>query len=206
MDHIQKINSMKTILVTNTHSYNGSNSVAVDLAVVNARSGKSVVLVDADLRRPILHSLFQLPNIMGLSDILQNHHSPFAVMQYQDSISLSIITSGRFPDCYLDIFDPTIMRESLQELKETFDKVIIHGPPFFFQEATSLAAQVEGVVILIHPGYYRTETSRAIIEKFQRTGATMIGLVMREYLKNQIETSGFIGQIFANDEFVKLST
>jgi len=204
MEQMQKIKSIKTILVTNTRSFNDQNSVAADLAVMIAKNGKSVALVDADLRRPIIHTLFQLPNRVGLSDILQNHRSALAVMHDREEGHLSILTSGRLPTNCFDIFNSAKMKESMQTLKEKFDKIIIHGPPFFFTEATSLAAQVDGVVLLIHPGYNKTDTSRAIIDKFQRTGATMIGIVMREQPKHQANQSAFIDRLLTYDKRARL--
>jgi capsular exopolysaccharide synthesis family protein len=204
MEQMQKIKSIKTILVTNTRSFTDNNSVAADLAVMIAQNGKSVALVDADLRRPIIHTLFQLPNRVGLSDILQNHRSPLAIMHDREEDQLSILTSGRLPTSCVDIFNSAKMKESIQILKEKFDKIIIHGPPFFFTEATSLAAQVDGVVLLIHPGYNKTDTSRAIIDKFQRTGATMIGIVMREQPKHQANQSAFIDRLLTYDKRARL--
>ncbi len=204
MEQMQKIKSIKTILVTNTRSFTDNNSVAADLAVMIAQNGKRVVLVDADLRRPIIHTLFQLPNRVGLSDILQNHRSPLAVMHNQEGGHLSILTSGRLPTNCFDIFNSVKMKESMQILKEKFNKIIIHGPPFFFTEATSLAAQVDGVILLIHPGYNKTDTSHAIIDKFQRTGATMIGIVMREQPKHQANQSAFIDRLLAYDKRARL--
>jgi len=201
---MQKIKSIKTILVTNTRSFTENNSVAADLAVMIAQNGKRVALVDADLRRPIIHTLFQLPNRVGLSDILQNRRSPLAVMHNQEGGHLSILTSGRLPTNCFDIFNSAKMKESMQILKEKFNKIIIHGPPFFFTEATSLAAQVDGVILLIHPGYNKTDTSRAIIDKFQRTGATMIGIVMREQPKHQANQSAFIDRLLAYDKRARL--
>jgi len=204
MEQMQKIKSIKTILVTNTRSFTNHNSVAADLAVMIAQNGKRVALVDADLRRPIIHTLFQLPNRVGLSDILQNQRSPLAVMHDQEGNHLSILTSGRLPTNCFDIFNSTKMKESMKILKEKFDKIIIHGPPFFFTEATSLAAQVDGVVLLIHPGYNKTDTSRAIIDKFQRTGATMIGIVMREQPKHRANQSAFIDRLLTYDKRARL--
>ena len=204
MEKTQKIKSIKTILVTNTRSFTDHNSVAADLAVMIAQNGKRVALVDADLRRPIIHTLFQLPNRVGLSDILQDHRSPLAVMHDREEDHLSILTSGRLPSSCLDIFNSTKMKESMQILKKKFNKIIIHGPPFFFTEATSLAAQVDGVVLLINPGYNKTDTSRAIINKFQRTGATMIGIVMREQLKHQANQSAFINRLLTYDKRARI--
>jgi len=204
MEQMQKIKSFKTILVSNTRSFTGHNSVAADLAVMIAQNGKRVALVDADLHRPIIHTLFQLPNRVGLSDILQNYRSPLAVMHDRERDNLSILTSGRPPTNCFDIFNSAKFKKSIQILKGEFDKIIIHGPPFFFTEATSLAAQVDGVVLLIHPGYNKTDTSRATIDKFQRTGATMIGIVMREQPKHQANQSAFIDRLLTYDKRTRL--
>ena len=204
MEKTQKIISIKTILVTNTRSFSDNNSVAADLAVLIAKNGKRVALIDTNLRRPIIHSLFQLPNRVGLSDILQNHRSPLAVMHDREEDHLSILTSGRLPDGCFDIFNSAKMKKLMQILKDNFDKIIIHGPPFFFTETTSLAAQVDGVVLLIHPGYNKTDTSRAIIDKFQRTGATMIGIVMRDQPRHQANQSAFIDRLLTYDKRARL--
>ena len=85
MEQMQIIKSIKTILVTNTRSFSDNNSVAADLAVIIAKSGKKVALIDANLRRPILHKMFQLPNQLGLSDILHNHRSPLSVLHEREN-------------------------------------------------------------------------------------------------------------------------
>ena len=204
MEQMQNIKSIKTILVTNTRSFTDTDSVAADLAVLIAGNGKKVALIDADLRRPIIHTLFNLPNRVGLSDILQNQRSPLAVMHNRKEDNLSILTSGRVPTNYLDIFNFAKTKGFMQILDDTFDKIIIHGPPFFFTETVSLAAQVDGVVLLIHPGYNKTESSRAIIDKFQQTGATIIGIVMREQSKHQATQSAFIDRLLTFDKQARL--
>lgn len=204
MEQMQNIKSIKNILVTNTRSYSDANSVAADLAVLIAENGKKVALIDANFRRPTIHSLFNLPNRVGLSDILQNQRSPLAVMHDHEHDNLSILTSGRMPTNNFDIFNFAKMKGLMQILNDNFDKIIVHGPPFFFTETVSLAAQVDGVILLIHPGYNKNDTSHAIIEKFQQTGATIIGIVMREQSKHQANQSAFIDRLLTYDKQARL--
>ena len=133
MEQMNKINSIKTILVSNTRSCTDTNSVAADLAVLIAENEKKVALVDADLRRPIIHTQFNLPNRVGLSDILQNQRPPLAIMHNHEKDNLSILTGGRVPSNYLDIFNFSKMKGLMQILDDNFDKVIIHGPHFSSQ-------------------------------------------------------------------------
>lgn len=204
MDINQKTKSIQSILVTNTRSFTDGSSIAADLATLIAQNGKRVVLIDADLRRPIIHTLFNIPNRVGLIDILQDSRPPLSVMHVQHDNSLYILPSGKSPKDTTDFIGSTKMNELLQYLKGRFDKIIVHGPPFFYSETTALAAQVDGVVLLIHPGYNKNETSRAIIEKFQKTGATIIGIVMRNQPKNQLNQKAFIDRLLSYDKRARL--
>jgi len=205
MDNEQKIMSIQTILVTNTRSFTDGSSIAVDLAALIAQNGKRVVLIDADLRRPIIHSIFNLPNRVGLTDLLRDDRHPLAVMHSMQEGKLHVISSGKLPKGSVDLMNSAGMKDLLRYLKSRFDKIIIHGPPFFYTETASLAAQADGVVLLIHPGYNKNETSRAIIEKFQKTGATIIGVVMRNQPKNQINQKLFLDRLLSYDKHARLA-
>jgi Mrp family chromosome partitioning ATPase len=97
------------------------------------------------------------------------------------------------------------MSSLLSQLNAEYDKVIIHGPPFFYSEATSLAGKVDGVVLLIHPGHTKSDPSQAIMEKFQKTGATIIGIVMRDQPKYQVNQSAFIDKLLTYDRRARLT-
>ena len=104
MENLNKIKSIKSILVTNTRAYSDGNSVAADLAALVSQNGKRVALVDADLRRPLLHSLFKLPNRVGLVDILQEQRSLSAAMHSVNSNHLFVLTAGILPTADIDLF------------------------------------------------------------------------------------------------------
>lgn len=200
MDPWLRSNAMDTVLVTSTRAYSNGSSVAADIAQMIAEKGKKVALIDADLHRPLLHKIFDLPQSLGLSDVLNNHRSPLSVLHQQENSSLAILTSGIGPLADFDLFNSQKMRSHLQLIKNEYDKVIIHGPPFFYAEALALAALVDSVVMLIHPGTNKTESSRAIVDKFQRTGAAVVGVVMREQPRYQAKQSAFIDQLLAFDK------
>ncbi len=196
--------TIQSFLVYNPRSFSDGSSIAADLATLIAQNGKRVVLIDADLRRPIIHNQFNIPNRVGLVDILESSRPPLSVMHALHDNHLYVLTSGKLPKENKDFIGSAKMDELLQFLKSHFDKIIVHGPPFFYTEATSLAAQVDGVVLLIHPGYNKNETSRAIIEKFQKTGATIIGIVMRNQPKNQLNQKVFIDRLLSYDKRARL--
>ncbi len=205
MENLNKIKSIKSILVTNTRAYSDGNSVAAELAALVAQNGKRVALVDADLRRPLLHSLFELPNRVGLVDILQEQRSLSAVMHTVNSNHLFVLTAGKLPAAGTDLFALPKMGDLLSQLNAEYDKIIIHGPPFFYTEATTLAGKVDGVVLLIHPGHSKSDPYQAIMEKFQKTGATIIGIVMRDLPKYQVNQSAFIDKLLTYDRRARLA-
>jgi Mrp family chromosome partitioning ATPase len=201
---MNKLKSIKSILVTNTRSYSDSNSVAADLAQMIAQTGKRVLLVDADIHQPIIHQIYQLPNRVGFYDVLSGERSASEIIQFNPDQHISIIPSGkRISDAFPVDFQ-THMSEFLQEQKKQFDKIVIHGPPFFHGETAGMAAAVDGVILLIHPGYAKSETSKAIIEKFQRSGATIIGVVMRNQPKHPLNQSAFIDRLLSFDKGMRI--
>jgi capsular exopolysaccharide synthesis family protein len=205
MKSVDTIKLIKSILVTNTRTYSDGNSVAADLAVMIAQNGKRVALVDANFRKPLIHTLFNLPNRVGLVDILQGQRSASALMHSVNSNHLFVMTAGRLPSESVDLFSLPSMAELIQQLKSEYDKVIIHGPPFFYSEATTLAGKVDGVVLLIQPGYTKSDPSQAIMEKFQKTGATIIGVVMRDQPKYQMNQSAFIDKLLTYDRRARMN-
>jgi capsular exopolysaccharide synthesis family protein len=205
MEDCHKLKSIKSLLVTSTRAYSDGNSVAADLAALVAQNGKRVVLVDADLRRPLIHNLFDLPNRVGLVDILQGHRSISGLMHSVNSNHLFVLTAGILPVSNIDLFSLPKMTDLLRQLNDSYDKVIIHGPPFFYSEATSLAAKVDGVVLLIHSGHSKPDPSQAIMEKFQKTGATIIGIIMRDQPRYQVNQSAFIDKLLSYDRRARLT-
>lgn len=91
-------NPVKTILVTSSGESEGKSTIAANLAIVEAQSGKAVVIVDADMRRPKVHLQFSKPNRMGLSDVVTGKLGIDDVLKTYDQVeNLSIITCGTIP-------------------------------------------------------------------------------------------------------------
>jgi len=194
---------MRSVLVTNTRTYSGSGSVAVDLADMIAKSGYTVALVDANLGRPNIHTVFNLPKAPGLSDVLLNHRTVLDAMRPTEQKKLAFLPGGQQISNGFDLIQSEKMKASIAMLKEKYDRVVIHGPPFFHTEAAQLACLVDGVILLIHPGHNRSETSRAIMDKFQRSGARIMGIIMREQPRHHGSQSAFIDRLLSFDKHTR---
>lgn len=205
MNNLQEVRSLKTILVTSTRTNYDGSSIAADMAAIIAHNGKRVVLVDADLKRPLLHQLFNLPNRVGLMDLLHGERALPGLLHSVNSNHLFVLTTGVNNNGKTDPFASSRTTELLSQLKATYDKVIIHGPPFFYSETASLAAKMDGVVLLIHPNRSRTDSTRAIMDKLQKSGAKIIGVVMRDQPKYQMNQASFIDKLLTYDRHARLT-
>ena len=206
MENLNKIKSIKSILVTNTRAYSDGNSVAADLAAMVSQNGKRVALVDADLRRPLLHSLFELPNRVGLVDILQEQRSLSAAMHSVNSNHLFVLTAGKLPvGEYRPFYSAKNERAPEPAQRSNMTRSSFMDRPSFILKQQHWLAKVDGVVLLIHPGHSKTDPYQAIMEKFQKTGATIIGIVMRDLPKYQINQSAFIDKLLTYDRRARLT-
>lgn len=202
---MDQFNVLRSILVSNTRPYSDSNSIAADLAGMIAKKGRHVALLDADLHHPYLHKVFDIPNRVGLVDILRNKLPVSNAIQDVKPENLSVITAGHLPENSEDLLISPEMSTLIENLKEMFDKVIIHGPAFMYLEASSLAGLVDGVVLLIHPGHVKTQMYQSIVDKFQKTDTKIVGVVMRDQPKHNSGQSAFIERLLTFDRQVRQS-
>ena len=204
--NLKSVESLKTLVFTSTKAYSEGQSIAAEIAVMIARNRKRVVLLDADFHRPSVHQLFNLPNRVGMADVLLGKHPLSSVIHSVDNNHLFIITAGIKNNGKTNLIASQKMSEILLHLENSFDKVIIHGPPLFHSETAALAAKVNGVVLLIYPTTRgRSDSSNALLEKIQKSGAKMIGIVMRYQPNYQASQSAFIDKLLTYDRHARLS-
>ena len=169
MELLHNHQTLKTILITSTRVVYDSNSVAANMAAIVSHQGNRVALIDADFKRPLLHELFNVPNRVGLMDILHGERSLQSLLHSVNSNHLFLLTTGINNNGKTDPFASQQMSKILSQLSREFDKVIIHGPPLIYTETASLAAKVDGVIVLIHPNRNRTDSTRVVMDKLQKT-------------------------------------
>jgi len=198
--------TLKTILVTNTRVVYDSNSFAANMAAIVSHQGHRVALIDADFKRPLLHDLFNVPNRVGLMDILHGERSLQNILHSVNSNHLFLLTTGINNNGKTDPFASQQMNKMLSQLSREFDKVIIHGPPLIYAETASLAAKVDGIIVLIHPNRNRADSTRVVMDRLQKTGARVIGVLTRDQPKYQVNQSAFIEKLLTYDRLARLPT
>ncbi len=138
---------IKTILITSSDSEEGKTWVICNLGVVIASLGKSVIIIDADMRKPTVHKKFKISNAKGLSEILTGQ-SKFKDVVHQEE-RLYVLTSGNTSPKPSEIIGSTRMKEFVENLKNYFDYILIDTPSLkTVADAQLISSEVDGVIIV----------------------------------------------------------
>ena len=168
----------KTILVTSSGESEGKSTVAANLAIVEAQSGKNVIIIDADMRRPKVHFQFNKSNRKGLSDVVTGKmHIDDVLKTYEQVENLSIITCGTIPPNPSELLGSERMSLTLKELEDRFDLVILDTPPMVVADTQILSGKVDGVIYVVVPGHTRAIVALRPVEELRRIGANVLGIV-----------------------------
>lgn len=177
---------LKTILITSSGESEGKSTIAANLAIVEAQSGKKVVIVDADMRRPKVHVQFNKPNRIGLSDVITGKMGVDDVTKSFDQVeNLSIITCGTLPPNPAELLGSEKMTRVIEQLESIFDFIVIDCPPMVVSDAQILSSRVDGIIYVIIPGQTRAITARRPLEELKRIEARVIGVVANKIPRNR---------------------
>lgn len=161
--------ALKSILVTSPNAAEGKTLTAINMAQAFARSGIKTLLVDCDLRHPMIHRIFGIERELGLSDVLRNQcvliekvARTWAV-QLRDNANLFVFPCGTLPPNPYEILNTPRMREVLAEFKRRYDLVILDSPPLMaVTDSVVVGNEVDAVCLVIKSGKTsRDEASRA---------------------------------------------
>jgi capsular exopolysaccharide synthesis family protein len=172
-------NSLHLISITSTGVDDGKSLVAANLAVTMAQAEQRVILVDGDLRRPALHTLFGLSNENGLTSMLFASEGTPAPLQDTGIPGLQLLASGPLPPRPADILGSRRMGEILQSLRAAADVVIIDTPPILaVSDAVVLAPRVDGVMLVLQAGKTRREHAKQARTILEKAKANIVGVVL----------------------------
>ncbi|MGC8874764.1 MAG: polysaccharide biosynthesis tyrosine autokinase [Chloroflexia bacterium] len=176
---------LRTLLITSPQPTEGKSTVAANLGVVFAQAGQRVILVDSDLRRPVLHRFFEVSNELGLTGALfanRNHAQNGLVSTSVEN--LFFLPSGPLPPNPAEIIASQRMELLLERLQEEADIVILDSPPVLtVADASILAARVDGVVLVADCGVTQRAAVRKAAESLRQVGARLLGSVL-----NRVDT------------------
>lgn len=173
--------SLNTILITSSGPAEGKTTVSSNLAAIIAQSGRRVLIIDADMRRPRLHSVFGVSNRVGLSALFRGDTSVRSVMQEAPGIpGVWVITSGVLPPNPTELLASAKMDLILIEARRDVDVIIVDSPPALVADFQVLATKLDGVLLVIQPGQTRADNAIAMLEQLNRVNARTLGIVFNK--------------------------
>ena len=188
----------KTILVTSSQPAEGKTTTAINTAITLAQAGADVVIIDCDLRRPRLHSHFEMDNTHGLTNYLSGDRKTENLMKpFPGLPKLKVITSGPIPPNPTELLSSNEMKNLLQFLKGNYKHIIIDSPPAIsFTDAAILSTLVDGVVLVAMVGKSSVHLMRRFKQRLGNIGARIYGVVLNGMKANSAEY-GYYGYDYA---------
>lgn len=172
-------NEIKSLLVTSSGPAEGKSTTIANLAVVYAQTGKKVLLIDADLRKPTVHYTFRLDNLRGLSNILVGETSLDQAINRADVDNLDIISSGPIPPNPSELLASRKMERFLEEAKMAYDIVIFDTPPVLaVTDAQILANLVDGTILVVLSKETELDAAKKSKEALESASAKLLGAVL----------------------------
>lgn len=169
----------KSILVTSAAPGEGKSTTTANLGVSMAMGGVKTLLVDADLRKPTLHKLFNLPNTAGLSSVLADQ-APLAKGIHPTQIpSLHVLTAGPIPPNPAEMLASRRMGELYGQLRESYELLFFDSPPVIsVSDATVLASLVDSVVLVVRSGAFPSDVVRQAKAQLESVKASFLGIIL----------------------------
>jgi polysaccharide biosynthesis transport protein len=172
----------KSLLITSSLPSEGKTTTATNTAISLAQTGANVVIVDADMRRPRLHSLFNVGNGEGLSTLLSSEATDAEILRtirVDEGTKLNLLTSGPIPPNPAELIGSEQMANLLRRLQNHYTHVVIDSPPITsFTDGVLIASMVDGVILVVHSG----KSSRQIVKRSRQlltdVGARILGVVL----------------------------
>jgi capsular exopolysaccharide synthesis family protein len=180
-----------SLMVTSANPSEGKSLTVANLAIVMAQAGHNVLVIDADLRRPVQHKIFRLPQQGGLTSLLLEVDMDAAsnktleaikkVIQPTSVEGLHVLTSGLIPPNPSELLGSVKMKRALATMAEHYDYVIIDSPPVLaVTDASILSQRSDGVLLVADAGNTRRGPLKQAVEQLMVGNAHLIGVVLNK--------------------------
>ncbi len=170
--------SLRTITLTSAGAGEGKSTTIANLAVTFAQGARRVLLVDADMRKPTQHEIFELPNDVGLSTLLTGATRIEDAIQHTSLTTLDVMTCGPLPPDPAELLDSPQMAAVLAELRKRYDLVLFDAPPIIaVADASILGAQLDGLIVLLGLNRVSRRAAKHALQRLQATQIRVWGMI-----------------------------
>lgn len=172
---------LQTIALTSCTPNEGKSTTIANLAVVLTQAGKSVLLIDCDMRNPSVHKNFNLSNKVGLSSCISMGTALSDAVQKTSIEGLYALTGGVIPPNPSELLGSEQMKNVLQRAKEQYDYVLIDTPPVMpVTDALIVSRFVDGMILVIASAEVKVEMARDVKNQLVNAGANILGVVLNK--------------------------
>ena len=182
----------KTLLITSAGPGEGKSTTVANLAITMAQMGTKTLLVDADLRRPVLHSIFKYRKSIGLTNILLGDNHFDETIHELPVSNLSLLCCGTLPPNPSELLGSQAMRNLLDTLREEYEVILFDSPPVLaVTDAAVLSAQTDGVILVISSGETTINAENRAKTLLNNVRAQILGAVL-----NNVKLAGRYGSYY----------
>lgn len=170
------------LMVTSTQAGEGKSTVCYGLALGLAKLGRSVVIIDTDIRRPNVHRLFGVKNAFGASNVLSGNATLDEVIQRGLAPNIDVIVAGPIPPDPSELLASNNLARTIAELRERYDHVMVDSAPVLgLADAPLVATNVDGVVFVVEAARTSVRGVQNAIGRLEQTGAGLLGVVLSRF-------------------------
>ena len=192
---------VKVIAVTSSVPQEGKSTVSANLAAAMAQSGRKVLLIDADMRLPSQHKIWNLINDAGLSNVLVGQAQLGKVLK-EVMVNLHVLTAGVTPPNPMALLDSKRMASLIKKFSATYDFVIIDTPSLSTAvDAPILGKMADGILLVVQPGIVDSGSAAAAKEFLEQSGQNVLGQVV-----NGVTSENQPHSYYAKEYYVEEST
>lgn len=184
----------RVIVITSSIPSEGKSNVGINLAVTLAEAGKKVLIIDCDLRKPVLHKYLRITRrALGLTNILSGEVEPNEAIVYFNDLDFDVITAGVVPPNPAELLGSERMEKLLKKLREQYDYILLDTPPAsVVTDAAVLGSMADGVIMVIKHKGVNVETAQLAKRNLETAKVNILGAVLTNYdLKNTAKDSGY---------------
>lgn len=183
----------RAIMLTSSRPKEGKSNSALCLATVLAATGKSVILIDADVRNPSLNRYLGIPNQRGLSHYLSGDEDLDGMIAELPKFGFSIITAGKMPPNAAELLGGERLGALMTKLMERYDHILVDAPPLLgLADAPLIARRVEGVLFTIEANGTKSRVIATALNRLRMSGAKLFGaMVTKVGARNQVYGYGY---------------
>jgi len=174
----------QALLITSSLPSEGKTTTAVNIATSLGQTGANVLIIDCDMRRPRMHSIFKMNNHEGLSSILSGNMTAekiLAMIKRDEKSGLSLLTSGTIPPNPAELIGSEQMKDLLTLLRSSYDHIVIDSPPVAsFTDGILISLMSDGTILVVHGGKSSRTVVRHSRQQLRNVGAKLLGVVLNK--------------------------